>query len=145
MSNNVVSLRVQKGPATTDRELGIVFEPIDGFVYQGGQLLGRYSRIGVRRIATFDAHGLWLGDYSASKKARHAICKRCNLTKHSVEIFTEEAAWHAVMGPQSEAATLGNVGAPGGGTGVDLDRNPNRSPAHASNEPRQHAAAAARK
>ncbi|HEX2363900.1 MAG TPA: hypothetical protein VHJ00_02580 [Bradyrhizobium sp.] len=88
----VISLRAQKGPATTDLELGILFEPLDCFVYHGRQLLGRYSRIGVGCIATFDSCGLWLGDYRRSKQARHAICRRWNLSKHSIESLTDQAA-----------------------------------------------------
>jgi hypothetical protein len=87
----VVSLRICTWPPTIDRELGILFEPIDCSVYLGRQLLGRYCRIGVGRISAFDSRGgLWLGDYRNSKKARHAICHRWNLSKHSVDVCVLE-------------------------------------------------------
>lgn len=87
----VVSLSVYKQPIAIDPELGIPFEPLDCAVYRGRQLLGRYSRIGVGRIATFDASGRWLGDYRRSKDARHAICDRWNMSRHSIEVSALES------------------------------------------------------
>jgi hypothetical protein len=54
----------------------LYFEQIDFSVYQGDQLIGRYSRIGVGRIAAVDACGLWLGDYRSQGQARSAIYNR---------------------------------------------------------------------
>jgi hypothetical protein len=82
----VVSLRIYKGPAAIDRDRGILFDHLDCAVYRGRQLLGRYSRIGVRRIAAFDTSGLWLGDYRKPRLARIAICNRWKISKPSIEV-----------------------------------------------------------
>ncbi len=59
-----------------DPLLGICFEQIDRWVYMDGQLIGRYSRVGVGCISAFDACGMWIGDYKKQSKARAAIAKR---------------------------------------------------------------------
>ena len=42
-------------------------------VYFDSKLIGLYVRIGVRRYAAFDEHGVWLGAYKRSSRAQRAI------------------------------------------------------------------------
>ena len=44
-------------------------------VYFGCKLIGLYVRIGIRRYAAFDEHGVWLGEYKRSSRAQRAIRK----------------------------------------------------------------------
>ena len=84
----VVSLRVRRGQVAIDSQLGVPFDPIDCSLHSGARLLGRYRRVGPGCIEAFDASGKWLGDYRKPKQARHAICGRWNIGRHSIE-FSE--------------------------------------------------------
>ncbi len=42
-------------------------------VYLDCKLIGLYVRIGVRRYAAFNEHGVWLGEYKRSSRAQRAI------------------------------------------------------------------------
>ncbi len=62
-------------------------------VYLDCKLIGLYVRIGVRRYAAFNEHGVWLGDRKRPSRARDEI-----LRQHELKELGANASMPAPMG-----------------------------------------------
>ena len=57
------------------------FEPLEHSVYFGRERLGRYSRIGLKLYAAFDAKDRLLGEFKRRKDAYAAVSRSARIRK----------------------------------------------------------------